>query len=142
MTSPGRCYVRLVKTVLHIDLESQEAAVPLGAVDRVIKTWFKPEWVPKTEHDEILLSTLAVIEGLAEGLRKAGVDDVVDALAQVARQHLRRRPVAAAAAEDVVVLLPQNEGTECSHGARVWREQAQLVLAGGIERHGRIFALC
>jgi hypothetical protein len=63
-----------VKAVVRIDLPSEESMRDSGALARV-RSWFSNELGSGQEH--ILLSTLAVIEGLAEGLRAAGVDDVV-----------------------------------------------------------------
>lgn len=65
-----------MQRVIHLDLPSKEIPRERGTFDGLREMLGKPP--PKGSGlQRMTLSTLAVIEGLAEGLRTAGIDDVV-----------------------------------------------------------------
>jgi len=65
-----------MQRVIHLDLPSTELLRDRGGFDR-LREMLGKEVSRGSGRERITLSTFAVIEGLAEGLRAAGIDDVV-----------------------------------------------------------------
>lgn len=65
-----------MQRVIHLDLPSAETARQKTRLDDVRKLFGKtvPE---RSGRERVILSSMAVVIGLAEGLRLAGIDDVV-----------------------------------------------------------------